>query len=192
MDTILSFFSYHQSQRVLEERRESDRQAAFFSNILFTLIVGIFVSVALPFFGTGPLWESYTLSVLFFSMVTGGFYLLKSVIWRMLGAIFLVQPFAETYLYNMYLFNRNIGIFIFPLVVLIPYVSGVVAPYMIYSVVAIFVLSYILKLWRFFEIIRTENVPLFYFILYLCTLEILPLLLLIKGCKILGEYTLYL
>ena len=190
--TFHSFFSYRHSGRMFEERRESDKQAAFLSNILFMLITGIFVSLVLPFFGASPLWESYTLSILFFSLATGLLYLLKAGIWRTLGVIFMVQSFAETYIYNMYLYNRNIGLFIFPLVALIPYTNGDITPYIVYSIIVIIVLSYILKLWRIFEIIRTQNVSIFYFILYLCTLEILPLLLFIKGCKVLCEFALFL
>ena len=192
LGTFRSFFSYRHSVRMFEERRESDRQAAYFSNIFFILIAGIFISLVLPFFGASPLWGSYTLSVLFFSAATGLLYFLKAGIWRALGVIFLVQSFTKTYIYNMYLYNRNIGLFIFPLVVLIPYMNGVVTPYIVYSIIAIIVLSYILKFWRIFEIFHVQNVRLFYFILYLCTLEILPLLLFIKGCKVLCEFTLFL
>ena len=190
--TFQSFISYRQSQRMLEERRESDRHAAFLSNILFTLIAGIFISLALPFFGVSLLWENYTLSVLFFSLATGWLYFLKSLIWRALGVIFLVQSLVKTYIYNMYLFNRNIGLMIFPLVALIPYVNATIMPYIVYIVIAVVVLSYILKFWRFFEIIHAQNVSVFYFLLYLCTLEILPLLLLVKGCKVLNEFNLFL
>ena len=191
-EAFQSFFSYRQSQRMFEERRESDRQAAFLSIILFSLMTGIFISVALPFFGASPLRENYSQSILFFSLATGLLYLLKAMVWRMLGVIFMVQSFAKTYIYNMHLFNRNTGLFIFAPVALIPYVSGEITPYMVYIVIIIFVLSYILKLWRIFKIIHAQNVSLFYFILYLCTLEILPLLLFIKGCKVLCEFTLFL
>ena len=186
-----SFYSYHYSQRMFEERRESDKQAIFLTNILFTLITGFFISVALPFFGASPLWDNYTLSILFFSLATGLLYLLKALIWKILGAIFMVQSLVVTYIYNMYIFNRNIGLVIFPLVALIPYVHGTITPYIVYSVIAVFVLSYILKIWRIFEIIHTQNVSMFYFLLYLCTLEILPLLLFIKSCKVLCEFTLF-
>ena len=189
-ETFHSFFSYRQSQRMFEECRESDRHAAFLSNILFVLIAGIFISLALPFFDASPLWENYTLSILFFSLATGLLYFLKSMIWKTLGVIFLVQSFVRTYIYNMYLYNRNIGLMIFPFVALIPYMNETITPYIVYIIIAIFIFSYVLKLWRIFEIIHEQNVSIFYFILYLCTLEILPLLLLIKGCKVVIEFNL--
>ncbi len=185
---FISVFSYRQARRMYEERRESDRQAALSSNILFALVVGIYVSVALPFFGGGPLWGNYALSVLFFSLFAGLLYLVKAGVWKMLGVVFMTQSLSKTYIYNMFLYNRNIGIFIFPLVAGIPFVAYEIVPYAIYGVIAIFGMSYLLRIRRIFQIIHAQNVPLYYFILYLCTLEILPLLLFVKVCKVLNDY----
>ena len=187
MESFLSFFSYRKSMRIYEEHRESDRQSAFLSNILFTWITGIFISITLPFFRGGPLWGSYILSVLFFSAAIGLLYFLKARIWQALGVIFMIQSFSKIYIHTMFLYNRNIGVMIFPLVAIIPYVTRPTALFMVYSVVVVFVVSYLFKLWRIFQIIHTRNVSVLYFILYLCTLEILPLLLFVKGCKILSD-----
>jgi len=193
LEAFRSFFDYRQSLRLYEERRESDRQAALLSNILFIWVTGIFISIALPFFGANLLWGSYVLSILFFSAVTGLLYILKARIWRSLGVIFMMQNFSKIYIYNMFLYNRNIGLMIFPLVTVIPYVTTEVAEFcMIYSVIAVFAISYLFRMWRIFQIIHTRNVSVFYFILYLCTLEILPLLLLAKACKLLFELNIFL
>ena len=191
-ETFRSAFSFRQSIRLFEERRESDRQAAVLSNMLFAMIAGIFISLVLPFFGTNPFWGSYALSVLFFSFATGLLYFLKARIWQALGVVFQAQAFSKMYIFNMFLYNRNTGLIIFPLVALIPYVAWTVTPYLIYGVMAVIVLFYLLRQWRNFQIILAQNVSAFYFILYLCTLEILPLLLFVKGCKVLSELSLFL
>ena len=190
LEAFQSFFSYRREKRMFEERRETDRQASFISNVLFVWIVGIFVSAILPFLGVGPLWGNYTLSVLFFSAAIGSLYLLKALIWYLLGIVFMAQAFSKIYIYNMFLFNRNIGLIIFPLVVMIPYISGALLAYIIYTVLITFVFSYLLKFLRIFQIIHALNISTFYFILYLCTLEILPILLFTKGCKLLWEFNL--
>ena len=192
LEAFRSFFSYRQSLRIYEERRESDRQASLLTNILFMWITGIFVSIVLPFFGASLLWGSNVLSILFFSVATGLLYVLKAWIWRVLGVIFMMQGFSKIYIYNMFLYNRNIGLMIFPMVAVIPYVAEIITLYVVYSVIAVFVISYLCKMWRIFQIIHARNVSVFYFILYLCTLEIIPLLLLIKGCKMLSEFNFFL
>ena len=184
-DTIRSFFSFRRTLRLFEEHRDSNRQATLLSNIFFALTGGIFISVVLPFFGASPLWDNYTLSILFFSMATGLLFIIKAWIWQVLGTVFMVQPISRLYIYNMFLFNSNIGLFIFPLVAIIPYITVTLLPFIVYSVLIVIVITYLYKLWRIFQIIHGQNVPIFYFISYLCTLEILPLLLFIKGCKVL-------
>jgi len=190
-EAIKSFFNYRQAMRMFEERRESDRQAAFLSNVMFVLNTGVFVSITIPFFGASLPWESYTFSILFFSAAIGCLYILKAWIWNLLGIVFVTQTFSKIYIYNMFLYNRNIGLMIFPSVAMIPFVTAEIAPYFVYSVFFIVAISYFFKLIRIFQIIHELNVSVFYFILYLCTFEILPLLLLIKVCKMLWEFNLF-
>ena len=191
LKVLQSFFNYRQALRMFEERRESDSQATILSNVLFAWITGIFVSIALPFFGASPLWGNYTLSVLFLSAATGLLYLLKGLINNMLGVVFMTHDFSRMYIYNMFLYNRNTGMMIFPLVAVLPYVAWVIKPYVVYSVIIVYVFSFLIRQWRTFQIIHGLNVSVFYFILYLCTLEILPLLLFVKGCKVLWEFNLF-
>ena len=183
---IQSLFNYRQALRTYDERRESDRQSDILTGILFTLIAGIFVSTALSFFGASPLWQSHTLTILFFTLIIGAIYVIKALIWNILGIIFMAQAFSKIYIYNMFLFNRITGLIILPFVAIIPYIASIIKPYLIFSVIFIFILSYLLKLWRIIQIIHAQNVSIIYFILYLCALEILPLLILIKACMLLN------
>ena len=191
-DMFLSFFNYRLSLRMIDERRESDRHAALLSDVLFALVTGIFVAIVLPFFGAVPLWGSYAWSILFFSMVAALLYFLKAWIWSLLGVIFNVRDFSNMYVYQLFLYNRNIGLAVFPPVAAIPFVAETITPYMVYAVISVYAFSYLFRQWRNFQIIRDQNISLFYFILYLCTLEILPLLLFAKSCKLLSEFYLFL
>lgn len=184
---IYSFFSFQQAHKLLKEHRESDKQAAFFSDILFVFNSGIFFSLLLSFFNVNLLWDSYVLTILFFSMAVTLLYSLKAGIWKLLGSIFMLQTFSKEYVYNMFLYNRNIGLFIFPLLAVTPFAPRMLTPFLLYGAVTIFCIAYLLRIFRIFQIINTQNVSIFYFILYLCTLEILPLLLFVKVCKILSE-----
>ena len=187
LEVFQSFFNYRQAWRMFEERRESDRQTAILCNILYFLVVGIFVSIASTFFGASPVLENYAVSILFFSVAALLIYILKAATWLAFGVIFMVKSFSQIYIHSMFLYNRIAGLMVFPLVAVFPYVSGIISPYIIYMVIAVFVLSYLFRLFRIFQIINAQNVSVLYFILYLCTLEILPLLLFVKGCKILSE-----
>ena len=186
-DSFLAYFNYRQSIRLLDERRESDRQAGIFLNILFSLAVGLFISFSIGFFGTQQLFGSYTISILFFSFASGLLYFFKAQIWKTLGAIFLYQSFSKIYIFNMYLNNRILGLMIFPLVAVVPYISIMIAQYIMYVAFGLIAIWYLFKLLRIFQIISVLKFSVIYFILYLCALEILPLLLFVKGCKVLSE-----
>jgi len=185
LDVFRSVFSLSQSMRLYEESRETDRHAAVFSNIWFTIITGIYITIVFPFFGISPFLESHTLSILFFSFATGLLYFLKARIWQTLGIVFHVEKLSGLYIHNMFLYNRNAGLIVFPLVAFIPYMTEIITPYLVFGVIVVFLIFYLLRLYRFFIIFHAQIVSVFYFILYLCTLEILPLLILIKSCKML-------
>ncbi len=183
-----SFFNYQQACRAFDERRESDKQAAIYTNILAYICAGTFITLVLPFFGGVALWNSYSLSILFFTLCVAIIFAIKAMVWKTFGIIFLAESFSQEYVYNMYLYNRNAGTFILPAVIAIPFVPYEIVPVLIYAVIAIICVSYLAKMFRNFQIIRARNVSALYFILYLCTLEILPLLLFVKACKVLSAF----
>ena len=186
-ETFQSFFNYRQAWRMFEERKESDRQNAVVSNLLFFIVVGIFASLTMSFMGINLIFNSFSISILFFSVSASLFYALKSVTWHALGVIFLVQPISQMYVHSMFLYNRIAGLVVFPLVAIIPYISEIIVPFIIPTVFVVFALSYIFRLYRIFQIIYAQKVSILHFILYLCALEILPLLLIVKVCKTLSE-----
>ena len=186
-ESFQAIFNYRQALRLFDEQRESDKQEAMFSNILFSLATGIYISLIFPFFQAQPLWGSYEKSILFFSFATGLLFAVKAMIWKMFGVIFVTQEFSKLYIYNMYLHNRITGFVIFPFVAIMPYVSEIITQYIVYGVIIVFILAYLLKICRIFAIIHTQNVSNMQFILYLCALEILPLLLFAECCKTLSE-----
>ncbi|MDR2037940.1 MAG: DUF4271 domain-containing protein [Bacteroidales bacterium] len=185
---VLSFFSFQQARRTFEERKESDKQAALYTNIFSYVITGIFISLVFPKLGFSLPWEGYTVPILFFSVAIALLYAINAIIWKIFGTIFLIQPVSMEYIYTLYLYNRNTGIFIFPLVAIMPFVPYVVLHPLIYTIIAIICLVYLLRVFRFFQIIRSKNASFFYFILYLCTLEILPFLIFAKTCKMLIDF----
>ncbi|MDR1672998.1 MAG: DUF4271 domain-containing protein [Bacteroidales bacterium] len=182
--SFLAFFNYRQSCRMQEESRESDRRAALCANLFCCLVAGIFITLLLSVFGREQ-WESKSLSIVVFSVAVAVTIRVNVFLWTVIGHIFLFQSVARDYAYNVLLCSRVTGIVIFPFVLLIPFVAGWFAHIPVYAALAVAGGIYLLRLFRFFQIIHAKKVPAFYFILYLCTLEILPFCLLAKACKFL-------
>lgn len=111
--------------------------------------------------------------------VVGGYYLLKYILFEIIGNTFFDVKTTKNYK-NMYFSLMNlVAILLFPILILYTFqpiswqkpliIAGIV-------VVTLALLALIIKL---FQIFYTKPLALFYIFLYLCTLEILPLSVLI-------------
>jgi hypothetical protein len=110
------------------------------------------------------------------------FYLIKILFMRMFGKIFMLKGLAKLGVFFSFLFDRALSIFLFPLVVILYFFSFDVTPFLLLIIVIIFTLILMLKLFWLWKIgTKAFGLSHFYIFLYLCTLEIFPLLLLGKG-----------
>ena len=110
------------------------------------------------------------------------FYILKVLIIKFSGHIFMMKDVSKLYVFFSLLFDRSLAIFIFPLSVALYFFSIDITEILLISLYVIFISLIILKLlwlWR----IGTKAFGLsnFYIFLYLCFLEISPLLLIAQG-----------
>jgi len=114
--------------------------------------------------------------IIFSSLI--GYFVIKTLLIQVTGIIFKTLDQAHSYRLNSLIFNHTTGLFLFPVLLISLYWQ--LSPFIW---IAFGVFS-ILLIYRFLRsiIIGLSNTkfPVFYLILYLCTLEILPLLLLIK------------
>ncbi|MDR2848070.1 MAG: DUF4271 domain-containing protein [Bacteroidales bacterium] len=178
--SIGAFFDYHQTKRMRTEQKELDRQANIYTNLFSFMVMGIFVSFAISVLKIDLPWNNHFLLSTVGSIAAALVLFVNILIWQCFGSVFLIQPVVKEYGYNIFLFNCVQGIFIFPLLLLMPFVPN--GLYLIYAIVFTLGLIYLLRIFRFFQIINAKKMPSFYFILYLCTLELLPFIILIKLC----------
>jgi hypothetical protein len=130
-----------------------------------------------------PFQAGYSLSVLLFSFSFALLILGNAIIWKIFGSIFLVRHVAGEYIHHLFLYNRNTGIFVFPVIAVIPFVNEAYLPFLLHVALAVYGGFYLWRIFRYFQIIHAKKVPVFYFILYLCTLEILPFFIMVKACN---------
>jgi hypothetical protein len=70
-----------------------------------------------------------------------------------------------------------LGIVLFPIVIMAKYLPYKLVPFILTLGIIVVAIAFLLKSFRAYQIIIRRDILLFYLILYLCTLEILPLLL---------------
>lgn len=114
------------------------------------------------------------------TLSVSGLYLGKYIILKILGSVFNVSNEIGDYITNVFVFNEILGIVFLPLLVIIAF-NQFFDIYIIDLAIIIFILFYIYRLLRGM-MIGTKNLKFskFYLFLYLCTLEILPLIVIIK------------
>lgn len=106
------------------------------------------------------------------------FYILKIILFKFISLIFMIRTLGKLAIFFSFLFDRVLAIIIFPIVVLLYFfafdITGVLAFFVSLLSASIFIIK-IYWLWK----ISTKSFGLshFYIFLYLCTLEIFPILL---------------
>jgi hypothetical protein len=180
--TVTSVFYSRMSVRLLKEKNESTSPVIQSLLFFYFITTGLFVFMAMNYYG---LYLSYThgfISFLIFSLLITTIYFIKIASIKTLGFIFLQKKVIDEYIHNLKLFNITIGIVLLPIVVCIPFLNAylVSESHLIQSGFTVYIIIFIFKLIRGFFVSYRQNVSVFYILLYLCTLEILPLALLLR------------
>jgi hypothetical protein len=108
-------------------------------------------------------------------------YLVKIIATRILGNIFEVKEASSEYVYNILLFNKTIGLILFPVCLLLAYARQIPPEILIWAGIVSWCLILVYRLLRVILIgFSNSSVSFFYIILYLCTLEIIPFIVILK------------
>ncbi|MDP4205153.1 MAG: DUF4271 domain-containing protein [Bacteroidota bacterium] len=123
--------------------------------------------------------SGFILFLIFLGIVLA-YFLIKNLIYRMLGIVTLTQNETNEYLFNAKVYNKVLGIILFPIVLIGSYYSNKIPGLMITGGILITLLFYTMSLIRGSLLMLKKQFSIFYWILYLCTLEVLPLFLMWK------------
>ena len=120
-------------------------------------------------------------SILWIALGLLSAYIIKIIGIRLLGFIFEMREAAQEYIYNVVLFNKTVGLLLFPITLCLAYARQLPAPWL---VIAGLVSWGIVLTYRFVRLsligLSGRGVSILYIILYLCTLEILPFVVIAK------------
>jgi hypothetical protein len=144
----------------------------------YYIIVSIFIFQILRESGVIPLgFNNLAIAGIIFGTILA-YQLLKSLAIRVSGVLFNTSESARQYQLIILIFNYIIGIVLLPIVLIAIYWNSV---FFLISGLIIISLLMLYRLARgFLTGLNNKSYNLFYLFLYLCTLEILPLLLIYK------------
>ena len=176
-------FNFNFAQKEFHKSGENSQLAQTILQCIFAFNLGLFTFFA---FKINLDWELTTLQTIIRTGIFTGcilvLYFCKKLLYYLIAGIFDRYEYAHECIFNVYLFNRALGICLYPIVIALAFVKpSVIAPNVIliigYVVIGLF---YMFRLYREFQISLKNHISLFYIFLYFCTLEFLPIMLLVK------------
>ena len=171
---FMGVFAQRYANQYLREENAFTERVNFLTFLLmainFTLIITKFQAVI----------DFPTIVSVFFLVLL--FFLLKLILIKLLGFFFKVKDLAKLAIFFSLLFDKTLGFVLFPLVVVIYFFSIDISSTMLMISLGLFMILFILKLFWLWKIgTNSFGLPQVYIFLYLCSIEIFPLLLLVKG-----------
>jgi len=153
---------------------------SFFNVILFLIQLGIYSLLIYKIKINFEIFNNKVTSFFYILLVLFLFFIGRYLIGRMLSSVFNLQGKQNVLSFIKFTYFSKISIFILPFIIFIyyyPYYNNLLIMINIGIVIIMFVFFYLKILLQNQKMIFSN---LFYFILYLCTLEIIPLVYLYK------------
>lgn len=175
-----SLVSYKTENNLYRNKNTPFIRYSFGMNTIFFLIAPLFFYQVSNFFGFNILPYSPIINYLILVGVFIGWYLIKFITLKLIGYISHAEKLFNEYFFSFSLSVKNITLFLIPVSVFEAYIDVGVNHLFIYLGIALVALVYVLRVFRLFYLFIIKRFSVLYGILYLCALEILPILILIR------------
>jgi len=147
---------------------------------LFILNAGIFTLLLTKYFSV-PLANSHIGSLLLCSGGIAGFFLMRHTLLNLIGYIFPIEKEAGAYSFSLTIFNIIMGLLLVPMILFIAYSPDPLAKTLIPIFLVMLLGMYLYLLLRGLLIAnRYVLLHKFHFLLYICAVEIAPLIIVVK------------
>ncbi|HEY5125103.1 MAG TPA: DUF4271 domain-containing protein [Ignavibacteria bacterium] len=124
-------------------------------------------------------WNGFIYWLIFFAIIISAL-TLRHFVCIITGNLSGEKEVFHEYLVVIYQVYRIAGLYLLAITVLILYTSLIPVNILFYAGFSLIALLYLIRVFRLFLIFINRHVSIFYLILYLCALEILPVVILLK------------
>ncbi len=173
---VRAFFTTRFAEQLSREEHSLSHPSSVFLSVNFLVTSSLFVLLAIYSFNNSLVPFSFLYYLLVFGIVLG-VYFFKIITLKILGFIFDKVAVVNEYIFITYLVNQVVGIAFIPVIIFVAYGQHSLAHAFVYAGIFLFALEFLIRVGKgAFAVLTSGEVTLFYLLLYLCTLEILPLL----------------
>ena len=177
---IESIFNSHTANNLFLEKNINMVKGSVLVNLLFVVNVSLFAINVMNHFSVSIDNKNGLKEFLLVFVAVLCLYIGKVIVVRSLGYIFNGNNESKEYLFTTFLYNKNLGLFLFPVIIALPFIQPHAVIWLINIGLFMLLFFYILRIARGLKILFRKHVSIFYMILYLCALEIFPLLMIYK------------
>ncbi len=177
-----AFINPTQSSRALKEQLDGTTLQNLLMNIFFSIVIGAYLFYAVKLLTpgrTGNIASPLLLMMLIIGVMI--VYLTKYAVIRFSGWVFKLEGVTENYIFNIFLINKLMAIFLLPFVLILAFADVVwTGPAIIISLIlaGLLLLNRYTRSWQVFG--SFFQYSKFHFFTYLCASELLPLAVLMK------------
>jgi hypothetical protein len=181
---LMGIFKRAGLSKLIEEENTMMRRSILMMILLFLLVSPVFVYQIFNFLGLSTAYLPYFPAYFQLLLIGAGALGLKLLTINIIGNLFLVKEEAGSYTLGIIVMNCILGVLLIPITLGIklapaPYDSG-----LLYAGIALFSILYLYSLFiGWFAGLRNGTLSKFHLFLYFCTLEILPVFLIIKAVR---------
>ena len=178
--TFISLWNFQLSENFLRDQSIFSRSVSMLLNLNFIITAGLFFYLVAVFFEINP-WTLNPFNI--FLASTGIVALLlaaRYIISHISGTIFNYQKLFKDYLSQILIIYKIAGVVLIPIIIAIAYLPESLRIYLIITGLILMAASVLFRFVKGIQLIFNKDVSIFYLILYLCTLEFLPALVIYK------------
>jgi len=181
---VLSSYNYFAARKLQEESNVVRSNVFMVLNALFFINTSLLISLWFEF-NHSPILGQKGL-VLFFIIlgIVMAVYGVKGICLALLDFIFMTKGAYLNYNANVFIFNKLFGIILLPLITIIPFVPADFVQPLFLIALSVFGLLYLMRIFRGLQIGIKNGLSILYLILYLCALEIFPILIVFHTIRI--------
>jgi len=177
--SIKALFNYSVAQEITREEKVFFHRANLLLTLNHIVILSLFI-----FHLNNILHFNHNKNSLGIFLLIAAFivlmYSIKYIFSKVLFYVFNDSNIANEYIFNISLFNNFLGILFIPVMALCYFSELSLANILTYFALPLIAISFIMRGVRMFVAGKLKGVSYFYIFLYICTLEILPLVVLYR------------
>ncbi|MDP1762421.1 MAG: DUF4271 domain-containing protein [Sediminibacterium sp.] len=177
---FLLFFQSSLRQKQTRDQLLQDNLASLLANLLFIISAGLYISLLIQYKNWIDLsfwWLAAGCAAVL--LLT---YLLKYLFLLFAGWVFNTKEAAGLYIFVIFMVNKVLGVMLIPFILILAFAEKQVVEVAINLSVVLLAILLAYRYWVSYHTIRNKlKVNALHFFLYLCAVELLPLVLIYKG-----------